>query len=115
MQLRSLVRRVWQDRLWQDKTVKVWRRLLVCASGAAEQLMVGVVVGFSPDPNGLMNTSRLASTSRIAHVVVDPTVIYEIQEDAVTSNLAAADISLKVPFSLTAGSATRAAGYANHQ
>jgi hypothetical protein len=69
-----------------------------CASGAAEQLMVGVVVGFSVDPTNLMQTSRLASTSRIAHVVVDPTVVYEIQEDGVTSNLAAADVSLKTSF-----------------
>ena len=84
-----------------------------CASGSAEQLFVGVVVGFSVDPNNLMNTSRLASTSRIAHVVVDPTVVYEIQEDGVTSNIAAADIGLNFTFSTTAGSATT--GYSGIQ
>jgi len=77
-----------------------------CASGVAEQLFLGVVVGFSVDPNNLMQVSRLASTSRIAHVVVDPTVVYEIQEDGVTSNIAAADVSLNFTFSTTAGSAT---------
>jgi hypothetical protein len=76
-----------------------------CASGSAEQAFVGVVVGFSPDPNNLMQVSRLASTNRIAHVVVDPTVVYEIQEDGVTSNIAAADIGLNFTFSTTAGSA----------
>jgi hypothetical protein len=84
-----------------------------CASGSAEQAFVGVVVGFSVDPNNLMNTSRLALTSRIAHVVVDTTVVYEIQEDGVTSNIAAADIGLNFTFSTTAGSATT--GYSGIQ
>jgi hypothetical protein len=77
-----------------------------CASGAAEQLLVGVVVGFSVDPTNLMTAYRVASTSRIAHVVVDPTVVYEVQEDGVTSNLAAADVGLNISFSTTAGSTT---------
>lgn len=77
-----------------------------CASGAAEQLMVGVVVGFSPDPNNLMKKYRAASESRLAYVVTDKSVIYEIQEDGATSNLAAADIGLNAPFSTTAGDTT---------
>jgi len=75
-----------------------------CASGTAEQLMVGVVVGFLPDPTNLILKHRAASTNRIAFVVTDPSVIFEIQEDGVTSNLVAADVGNNISFSLTAGS-----------
>lgn len=75
-----------------------------CASGSSEAALVGVVVGFSVDPTNLMKSYRAASENRIAYVVTDPTVIFEIQEDGATSNLAAADVGLNAPFSTTAGS-----------
>lgn len=74
--------------------------------GTAGQDNVGVVVGFSVDPTNLMAKHRLASTNRIAHVVVDPTVVYEIQEDADTTPITATEIGLAYTFVATAGSAT---------
>jgi hypothetical protein len=82
------------------------QRVIRVATGATGQDILGVVVGFSPDPTDLTKKHRAASTDRLAFVVTDPTVVYEIQEDAVTSNLAAADVGLNISFSTTAGSAT---------
>lgn len=75
-------------------------------TGTSCPYAVGVVVGFSPDPTNLMNKHRVASTNRVAHVVVDPTVVYEIQEDAVTTPVAAASVGLLAAYTTTAGSAT---------
>lgn len=77
-----------------------------CATGTAEPACVGVVVGFSPDPTNLALNYRAASTNRLAYVVTDPTVVYEVQEDGVTSNVAAADIGLNFALTTTAGSTT---------
>lgn len=60
--------------------------------------IVGVVVGFNPDPTNLANKYRVASTSRLAYVVVDPSVVYEVQEDAVTTPIAAASVGLNATF-----------------
>ncbi len=70
--------------------------------GTTGQNIVGVVMGFLVDPTNLALKYRPASTNRIALVVTDPTCIYEVQEDAVTTPLAAADIGLNVAFNLTA-------------
>lgn len=78
----------------------------VATPGTAGQDIVGVVVGFSPDPNNLMLKHRAASTNRIAHVCVDPTVVYEIQEDADTTPLTATEIGLVMTFTTTAGNTT---------
>lgn len=76
------------------------------AAGTTGQNIAGVVAGFLPDPTNLNLKYRVASTNRIAYVVTDPTVVYECQEDADTTPLAAADIGLNIAFSLTAGSTT---------
>ena len=76
------------------------------ATGATGQDIVGVVVGFYPDPTNLNLRYRVASTNRLVMVCTDPTVVYEVQEDAVTTPLAAADIGLNISFSTTAGSIT---------
>ena len=70
------------------------------------QANVGVVVGFLPDPNNLTLRHRAASTGRIALVCVDPTVIYEVQEDADTTPLTSADVGLAIGIVTTAGSTT---------
>lgn len=75
-------------------------------SATTGQAVAGVVVGFSPDPTNLMLKHRAASTNRVAHVVVDPTVVFEIQEDAVTTPVAAASVGLNAAYVATAGSAT---------
>jgi hypothetical protein len=78
----------------------------LATAGTTGQDIVGVVVGFLPDPLALQNKHRLASTNRIALVCTDPTVVYEVQEDGVTTPLAAADVGLNVAYTTTAGNAT---------
>jgi hypothetical protein len=65
--------------------------------------IAGVVRGFLVDPTNLTLKHRVASTARIALVVTDPTVTYEIQEDA-TAPFAAADIGLLCSWNTGAGS-----------
>lgn len=74
------------------------------ASGTVGQDLVGVVTGFLPDPTNLGTKYRVASTNRIALVAPLHDVVYEIQEDADTTPLAAADIGLNISFTTTAGS-----------
>ena len=74
-------------------------------SSADADLHIGVVAGFVPDYSNLNNPAsyRVASTARTAFVVVDPTVVYEIQADSAT---AIADVGLNVGLTYTAPSAT---------
>lgn len=66
---------------------------------------VGVVVGFLPlQPVQDVNYKAADGTDRIALVVDDYDVIFEVQEDATTTPIAAASIGLNVMFSTTAGS-----------
>ncbi len=69
--------------------------------------LVGVVVGFSVDPTARYQRSRLASTARLAFVVTDPTVVYEIEEDAVTSNVTVAMIGMNSTFTGGTGDTAR--------
>jgi hypothetical protein len=75
---------------------------------AAGTSLVGVVVGFSPNPLdlNLSGRYRVASTNRLAFVVTDPSVVYELQEDASGNVLAAADVSLNASFNGGSGSTT---------
>lgn len=68
--------------------------------------MVGVVVGFLPDPTNLAQRHRAASTNRIALVVTDPTVVFEVQEDGATTPIASDSVGLAVGIVTTAGNAT---------
>jgi hypothetical protein len=76
----------------------------LATAGTTGQDIVGIVVGFAPDLTNLALKHRAASTNRVAYVVTDPTVVYEVQEDADTTPIAAASISLNVPYTTTAGS-----------
>jgi hypothetical protein len=77
----------------------------ITSSTADADLHTGVLVGMVPDYSNLNNPSayRVASTARTAMVIVDSTVVYEIQADAAT---AITDIGLNVGLNYTAGSAT---------
>ncbi len=75
----------------------------VASTGTAGQSTVGVVIGFSPDPTNLMQKHRLANTSRLAYVITDTSVIYQIQEDADTTPIAGASIGLAYTYVGTAG------------
>lgn len=75
-----------------------------CTVGDGTDTPIGVVVGVLPDPSNLNIRYRAASTARIVQVVDDPNVIFEVQEDAATTSIAAASIGLNSTFSVTAGS-----------
>ena len=75
-------------------------------SGTTGQTVVGVVVGFLPDPTALGNKYRVASTSRIALVVSAIDTVFEVQEDAVVTPIAAASVGLLTAIATTAGSST---------
>ena len=78
----------------------------VITASTTGQDIFGVVVGFLPDPDALSTKYRPASKARVALVVTDPTVIYEVQEDADTTPIAAASIGLNTAIITTAGSTT---------
>jgi len=67
--------------------------------------IAGVARGFLVDPTSLVTKHRLASTNRVALVVTDPSVTYEIQEDA-TAPFAAVDVGLNAQINTGVGSAT---------
>lgn len=75
----------------------------LATAGTTGQDLLGPVVGFLVDPTNLAQKYRLASTARIALVCVDPSVVFEVQEDAVGSNLAATDIGSNIPYTTTSG------------
>ncbi len=59
---------------------------------AAGDALRGVVVGFSPLQSNLETLYRVASTARLVYVVDSPDVVFEIQEDSVSENIAADDV-----------------------
>lgn len=66
---------------------------------------LGVVVGFLPlQPLQDVNYKAADGTDRIALVCDDPSVVFEVQEDATTTPIVAASVGLNVMFSTTAGS-----------
>lgn len=66
---------------------------------------LGVVVGFLPiQPVQDLNYKAADGVDRIALVVDDPNVVFEVQEDATTTPIAAASVGLNVMFATTAGS-----------
>lgn len=76
------------------------------AAGNVITGIAGVVVGFYPDPDNLMRKHRAASTNRAVMVCPVENIVFEIQEDAVTTPVAAASVNLNASFTTTAGSAT---------
>ena len=59
------------------------------SAGTNGIIIRGVIVSFDPDPDNLTLQYRAPSTERVAHVCMDPSVVYEIRGDGggtVTSN-----------------------------
>lgn len=76
----------------------------------AAAAVIGVVVGFEPDPADLNTPQyRKASTKRVVYVADDPNLIFEAQEDGDTDPLETADIGLNVDFIVGSGSTTTGA------
>lgn len=74
--------------------------IMATAGGA----ITGVVVGFMPNGTTDIMGYRAASTAAYVLVNTDPDTLYEIQEDGVGGQLAAADIGLNADFIVAAGS-----------
>lgn len=65
----------------------------VCAQAAAGDAILGVVVGIEPNANiSLSKRYRPASTAAYVLVCDDPSVVYEVQEDAVGNVVTAAHV-----------------------
>ena len=74
---------------------------------AAGDALLGVVVGFLPLQSNLEVLHAQASVNRIALVVTDPTVVYEIQEDSDTNDMDADMVGLSTDMiTYAAGSTT---------
>lgn len=78
----------------------------VTQTAAGDSNIVGVVVGFLPDPTALQNKHRAASTNRIALVADDPNLIFEIQEDSDTNVLSAGEVGRNYEVVVGSGSST---------
>ena len=76
------------------------------AQSAAADGGVGVVVGFEPLQTDLTVLHRLASTARVALVVDDPNVIFEIQEVSGGTALTVAEVGLNANVVVGSGSTT---------
>lgn len=66
--------------------------------------ITGVVQGFVPDGTTNMAGYRAASTAAYVLVNTDPDTLYEIQEDGIGGQLAAADVGLNASFIVGSGS-----------
>lgn len=85
---------------------------VIRATGATAARVTGVVVGFRPDSTIVAAGYRAASTAAYVLVCDDPAQVYEVQDDSVGGNLAAADISLNANLVAGTGSAyTKRSGF----
>jgi hypothetical protein len=83
--------------------VDVWG-MPTAIQAAAGDTILGVVVGFLPDPTALGTRHRVASTNRVAMVVDAPDVIFEVQEDGEGATLALVDIGENADLIVASGS-----------
>jgi len=67
-----------------------------CDLYAVGEDMLGVVVGFYPNPAALDTKYSPASTAAIVMVADAPNLIFEVQEDSVGANFAETDVGLNV-------------------
>jgi hypothetical protein len=90
-----------------DSTGDLATGLRTVIRGTAGAAMVGVVVGFEPDPASLNTPQyRAASTRRIVYVADDPNLLFVAQEDGDTTPIAVASIGLNVSLISTSGGNT---------
>ena len=73
----------------------------------AGSTLLGVIVGFLPNQDNLMQTHRAASQARVALVCDSPDVIYEVQEDSDAGAIAATSVNFNADMiTYAAGSTT---------
>lgn len=75
-------------------------------TAAAGDTLRGVVIGFLPKQSDLTVLHREASTNRIALVVDDPNIVFEVQEDSLGAATAAVDVGENADIIYAAGSTT---------
>ena len=74
--------------------------------GTAGAQILGVIVGFSPNQDNLMQRHRPIDQTRLVYVVDDPNVVFEIQEVSGGTPLAAADVGLNASIVVGSGNTT---------
>lgn len=67
---------------YQDTTAE--HMSIVKSTLADGNYTMGAITGFDPDPDNLTYQYKPASTTRLAHVCVDPQVIYQVRDDGTT-------------------------------
>jgi len=70
-----------------------YAQINVATAGATNQI-TGVIVGFEPNPSVVSLGYGLASTLRKVYVCDDPTVLFEIQEDAAGNAVELSEVGL---------------------
>jgi len=79
-------------------------------TSATAGVVLGVVVGWEPDPAKLDRLFHASSTTIAVYVATDPEIIWEIQGDGVgTDAITEADVGLNADFAIAAGSTTTGA------
>lgn len=73
---------------------------------AADENLLGVLIGLEPDPTDLRTLYRKLDTLRNCYVADSPDIVFEMQEDAVGGALAAADIGNNIDIIVGAGDTT---------
>lgn len=77
--------------------------VILATAQSTGQDIVGVVCGFAQDQTIPVKYCA-ASTARVVFVITDPTVVYQIQEDAVTTPITTAMIGMNYAYTSAAGS-----------
>jgi hypothetical protein len=90
------------DIVEKDDATSATGKYMCVDRAEADDIPVGVVVGWEPNPDALGRLYHAASTTIGVYVCVDPMVVLEAQVPA--SGLAVTDIGLNVDFVVAAGS-----------
>jgi len=86
----------------EASTVDFQNYPVIAQAAATDEGLVGVVVGFEPNPSDLNSIYRKTLTNRVAYVCDDPWAIFEVQADG---TYAAAYVGENADIVVAAGSA----------
>ena len=79
-------------------------------TSATAGVVLGVVVGWEPDPDNLGRLFHASSTTIPVYVATDPQIVWEIQGDGAGSDaITEADVGLNADFAIAAGSTSTGA------
>ena len=73
-------------------------------------VLLGVVVGFDPDPTAPYSNSRAASTRRVVHVCTDRNAVYQVQEDTLGAPVTAAEAGARLNANIIVAAGSTATG-----